>query len=76
MRRAQDGRGATENGKAAAGELVAALEIEDVEVGAQVPVRLKSKSNSRGVPQRRRSMFSSSSLPYGVASQGMLEGEP
>ena len=28
----------------------------------------KVESNSLGVPQRRRSMFSSSSLPYGVAS--------
>ena len=45
------GAGATENGKAATGELVAALEIEDVEVGAQVPVRLKVEVElARGAP--------------------------
>ena len=51
MRRAQDGRGATENGEAAAGELVAALEVKDVEVGAQIPVRLKVEVElARGAP--------------------------
>ena len=47
----QTGAGATENGEAAAGELVAALEVEDVEVGAQVPVRLKVEIElARGAP--------------------------
>ena len=47
----QAGAGATENGEAAAGELVAALEVEDVEVGAQVPVRLKVEVElARGAP--------------------------
>ena len=47
----QAGAGATENGEAAAGELVATLEVEDIEVGAQIPVRLKVKVElARGAP--------------------------
>ncbi len=45
------GAGATENGEAAAGELVAALEVEDVQIGAQIPVRLKVEVElARGAP--------------------------
>ena len=45
------GAGATENGEAAAGELVAALEVKDVEVGAQIPMRLKVEVElARGAP--------------------------
>ena len=45
------GAGATENGKTAAGELVAALEVEDVQIGAQIPVRLKVEVElARGAP--------------------------
>ena len=51
MRARSDGAGATENGEAAAGELVAALEVKDVEVGAQIPVRLKVEVElARGAP--------------------------
>ena len=47
----QAGAGATENGEAAAGELVAALEVENVQIGAQVPVRLKVEVElARGAP--------------------------
>ena len=47
----QAGAGATENGEAAAGELVAALEVEDVQIGAQIPVRLKVEVElARGAP--------------------------
>ena len=47
----QTGAGATENGEAATGELVAALEVEDVEVGAQIPVRFKVEvEHARGAP--------------------------
>ena len=40
---------ATEHGEAAAGDLVAALEIEDVEVSAEVPVRLGLEALGREV---------------------------
>lgn len=47
----QAGAGATEDGEAATGELVAALEIEDIEVGAQIPVRLEVEVElARGAP--------------------------
>ena len=47
----QAGASATENGKTAAGELVAALEVEDVQIGAQIPVRLKVEVElARGAP--------------------------
>ena len=47
----QAGAGATENGKAATGELVATLELEDVQIGAQIPVRLKVEVElARGAP--------------------------
>ena len=47
----QAGTGATENGETAAGELVAALEVKNVEVGAQIPVRLKVEVElARGAP--------------------------
>ena len=47
----QAGTGATENGEAAAGELVAALEVENVQIGTQIPVRLKVEVElARGAP--------------------------
>ena len=59
------------DGEARPGEPRGALEVEDPERGAEVPVRsFGAKSNARGSPTRRTSRLSAASLPTGTLASG------
>ena len=60
------GAGAEESGEARPGELRAALEVEDAELGAQVPVRLGLEVEVRGSPTTRSTRLALSSAPRGT----------
>ena len=60
------------DGKARAGDFGGALEIQNSERRAQVPMRLGFEIEWRGVPQRRTSWLSAALRPTGTLECGML----
>ena len=69
----ETGAGAVVGGESGAGDLGATLEVEDPQVGAEVPVRLGLEVECMGgSPTVRSSRLAASSAPTGTLSCGKI----